>query len=509
MDFKDAVILENFFPHPNYVELRSGSSNHLTDSGSAISGNGGIQTLMAYNTGSGAQKLFAANTIAIYDATSAGSIGAGVVTSMTSGRWQYINFSTTGGAYLYAVNGADKPQLYDGTNWTAIDSGSTPAITGVTTTNLIHVNAFKNRIWFIEKTSLKAWYLPTSAVGGAATLFDFRSIFTRGGYLMAMGTWTLDAGYGMDDHAVFITSEGEVAVYRGTDPASAATWALVGKFQVGAPIGRRCLAQYGSDLAVICKDGLILLSKALLTSQVNKASSLTDKILPLISADIVSYGSQFGWQVVLHPVGDALVLNVPQSSTVAHQYVMNTVSGAWCKFTGWNALCFERYNDNIYFGTSSAVVKAFTGVADNSTNINGNALQAFNYLGKNTALKHCTMMRPMLGMDIGAGILVGVNFDFDTSDPSGSPILPTSAAGVWDTGTWDSAVWGGDLTISKNWLHADGIGYAVAPHIKAQTKVSRVVWYATDLVYQEGNVLLSISSTILPKCGLTASVVKA
>ena len=59
-----------------------------------------------------------------------------------------------------------------------------------------------------------------AAVAGAASMFDLGQIFTEGGYLMAMATWTVDAGYGVDDLAVFITSEGEVAVYRG------GTWLL-------------------------------------------------------------------------------------------------------------------------------------------------------------------------------------------------------------------------------------------------------------------------------------------
>jgi hypothetical protein len=43
-----------------------------------------------------------------------------------------------------------------------------------------------------------------------------------------------------DDYAAFITSEGQVAVYSGADPASSTTWSLVGVFDIGAPIGRRC-----------------------------------------------------------------------------------------------------------------------------------------------------------------------------------------------------------------------------------------------------------------------------
>jgi hypothetical protein len=45
---------------------------------------------------------------------------------------------------------------------------------------------------------------------------------------MAMGTWTLDAGYGVDDYAVFITNNGEAIVYKGSDPSDPNDWSLIG-----------------------------------------------------------------------------------------------------------------------------------------------------------------------------------------------------------------------------------------------------------------------------------------
>jgi hypothetical protein len=62
------------------------------------------------------------------------------------------------------------------------------------------------------------WYLPVNSISGAANPLDFGAIARNGGYMQAMGTWTLDAGQGADDYAVFVTSMGEVIVYNGTDP---------------------------------------------------------------------------------------------------------------------------------------------------------------------------------------------------------------------------------------------------------------------------------------------------
>ena len=277
MDPKDAPILTNYWPTPSDVQTRLGYSNWSTGLP------GQVNTLCDYSPYTGTGKLFAASVAGIYDCTAGGAVGAAVVTGLTSTYFQTTQFSTPGGAFLYMVNGADKPQLYNGTTWVAVDGASTPAITGVTTTNLIHINSFKSRLFFIEKASMKAWYLPVNSIGGAASQLDFTSIFKSGGYLMAMGTWSLDGGYGMDDYAVWVTSNGEFAVYKGTDPSSSSTWALVGVYSLGSPMGRKCLQKYQGDLLYIGKDGVAPLSSSLISSRVNSRLNITDKIQYAIS----------------------------------------------------------------------------------------------------------------------------------------------------------------------------------------------------------------------------------
>jgi len=344
MPEKDAVILNNMFCLPDKVMLRNGSTWFATGL------NGPVQTLAAYNAQDGAAERFGATTTNIYDVTAAGAVGAPVVTLQTSGKWEWINFATPGTSYLYMVNGVDKPQLYNGTTWVAIDGVSVPAITGVTTTTLTNIMAHGQRVFFIERDSLRVWYLPVDSVGGAASSFDFTSLCIRGGYLVAHFSWTIDAGAGLDDHAVFITSEGEVLAYRGTDPTSAATWGLVGIFYMGKPIGKRCGIQYGADILVITEDGVVPLSSALISGRVNNGAAITDKIQPDISAATSTYGNNFGWQLVMNPDANMLILNVPTSTTVSIQYVMNTISGAWSSWDSLNASCWVEQEGSVYFG---------------------------------------------------------------------------------------------------------------------------------------------------------------
>ena len=115
---------------------------------------------------------------------------------------------------------------------------------------------------------------------------------------MAVATWTIDGGQGVDDLLVFVTSWGEVIVYKGTDPSSASAWALVGIWQIGAPVGRRCFMKYAGDLLIICQDGVYPMSGALQSSRVNPKVALTNKIQLAVSEAVTSYGSNFGWQLI-------------------------------------------------------------------------------------------------------------------------------------------------------------------------------------------------------------------
>ena len=484
MPEQDAVQMINMFPNATDVMLRLGQQDHVTGI------TGVVETLAAYSSGT-VSKMYASTSGAIYDVSSSGPVGAAKVSAgITSGRWQHLNYQVPGGAsWLYMVNGVDKPLAFDGTTWTAVDAASTPAITGVTTTNLIHVNSFKHRIWFVEKNTTKAWYLATDAIGGAATSFDVGPLFDQGGYLMAMATWSLDAGQGLDDHAVFISSKGQVAVYQGTDPTSSTTFSLIGVFSVGSPIGRRCFVKFGGDLLLINRDGLMPLSKALLSARISKQTAVSNKIQTAVSDAVLNYGANFGWQMLQYPNANMLILNVPISTTAFQQYVMNTITGRWCQFTGWNASCWELFNDEVYYGTDGGVQKAWNGYSDNGSNIVGDVIPAFSYFGTHAQLKRWTMARPIISSTGTPGILMSLNVDFDLSAPTGTPTVQSAGGAVWDTDLWDAGIWGGSLVIQKQWQSISGLGFAGSLHIQFISNSSNIRWMATDFVFERGAVL--------------------
>ena len=487
MEPMDAVTLINYFPTVSNCVLRGGYSKWATGF------TGQAQSLFSYSGGA-TNKLFAVvgtPALSIYDVTAGGAVGAAVVSGLTNAIWEYTNVATTGGNYLYAVNGVDKPRLYDGATWTAIDNASTPAITGVTTTTLENVTLFKNRLWFIQKNTLKAWYLPTSAVGGAAQSLDLSSIARFGGHLVDLDTWTIDAGYGVDDNLAFITSNGEVIVYRGTDPASDATWALAGVWKLGSPISKRAMLKYGGDLLILTYDGLMPMAQSLQSSRLDPRVALSNKIQGAITAATASYGGSHaavGWQVFYNAKRNAVWINVPVlEGSQQQQYVMNTITTSWCQFIGWEANVWETYDDDPYFGSNGFVGKAWDSTyADNNTNISANVLQAFNYLGSRGVKKYFTRARPSIFTNGNPAISVGINVDFDIQNNATPLSYSASAMGLWDAGLWDAAVWGDDLQITNNWQGVTGLGYCGAVLLTSASTGLEIEWASTDVVYQSG-----------------------
>lgn len=480
MEPTDAVTLVNMFPTVSNLTLRGGYTKHAT----GLSGK--VQTIMVYNDGNNSKMFAATSTGNIYDVTSGGAVGAAAVTGLSNGIWEYVNITTAGGSFLMAVNGQDTPLLYDGATWT------TASITGVTPEDLCNITLFKNRIWFIEQYTLKAWYLPTSSIGGAAQKIDLSSICKYGGHLVDLDTWTIDAGYGVDDNLAFITSTGEVIVYRGTDPASAATWALIGVWKLGSPVGTRAMLKWAGDLLILTYDGLMPMAASLQSSRLDPRVALSDKIQGAITAATTQYGgnhASVGWQIVYTAKNNAVWINIPVADGQQEQYVMNTITKSWAQFTGWPSYCWEIYNDDPYFGSDGYVAKAWDdNFTDDVNNITTVILQAFNYFNERGVKKYFTRARPSIFTNGDPTISVGMNIDFDTSDTTAPVTFTGSSYAVWDgiSSTWDNAFWGADLSIQNTWLGITGIGYCGGLQMKTASSGLQIQWASTDVVYQTG-----------------------
>jgi len=479
MDPDWAVTLDNIFPNLTDIELRSGYASHGTGVGS-----GAVETLAAW-AGPSSSKLLACGGGAIYDASSPGAASS-IATSKTSNRWQTTMFGTAGGNFLYMVNGVDAPIYYDGSSFT------TPSLTGVTATEIVDVIAHHRRLFFAFTDSLVIGYLAVNSITGAVSTFDLGGLCTKGGSIQALASWTRDGGSGPDDIFVAITTEGEVILYSGTDPGTAADWLLVGSsFSIGKPLGRRCIETVGSDLIVTTQDGAIQLASMLPIDRVGAAAkALSDNIHNEFLASARSYGSNFGWQSIHYPQGSYALFNVPLSATTSQQYVANTLTGAWCCFKGQNAACWAIFKGDIYFGstTGGVVYKADTGTSDNGANIEYTIKPAFNYFGKRGVNKLFTLCRPHFTANGSLNVAIDLNVDFATTTPTSIPSSSTLNAALWDVSLWDEANWSSNINVA-DWLTVYGIGDCATPVIRGAENALTMKFSSYDVIWQVGNVL--------------------
>lgn len=479
MDPIYALIMDNIIPTTSDCTVRKGYVSWATGLG------GNVETVMGYG-GVSSQKLLGAANGSVFDATAQGAVGAALATGFTSNRWQYVNFGTPGGEFIVAVNGVDTPWNYDGST-----IQNTPAITGVTPEDLINICAFQNRLFFVQKNSLEFAYLPINSIGGAAAVFDLSSLFPLGGNLVAIGTWSRAGLTQQQDLCVFLTNMGEFAVYGGTDPGDANAWALQNRGRIGAPVGLRCMEKIGSDLYIVCQDGLVALSQVLWLDRVDTTKTISTKIGSAINSAAESYGDNFGWQVFLYPRGNLCIVNVPVTENQnVQQYAVDTVTGSWCRFKNINANDWALFNDKPYFGgVDGNIYQWDQGFSDNGSAVNWECRQAFLTMGDPGTNKLWTMLRPIFRYAGTPAILFTLEVDYQLLVPGIPASIPSTPESDWDTALWDTAPWSDGDQIVELWSGCAGEGRVCAIHMRGST-LAQLSWLATDFIFKQTTSLI-------------------
>ena len=410
-----------------------------------------------------------------------------VQTSATAGTFRVG--AITGGPFQNneAITSATGAALANG----ASSAGSSITITGVTTANLTQVFLHKSRLFFVEENSLSAWYLPAASLGGAASELDFGAVFKRGGTLMFGASWSLDSGAGLDDVAVFVTSNGEIAVYEGNDPASASDWSLAGVYEISRPLNKHAYFKAGGDLAILTEDGIIPVSEAL------------RKDRAALQAVAVSYPIEDAWKSAVanrstaYPITPTLwqsqaLLMIGVSADVA--YVANARTGAWCRYTGWDVRCGAVADDRLYFGSNGGVVlRGQVGGNDDGVAFTGKYVPKFTDGGsqKIKVANHASVTvkaseRPTFAMTCFSDYALG-------SYPTPTPLVQESGA-TWGGGVWGTFVWGdgGAENAYTSWKAVRAVGYSIAPAIivtSNQVATPAFEVLATRLRFEVSNML--------------------
>lgn len=494
-----ALVLENWYPTQTGIELRGGCRKHAT-----VSTTLPCRSIFSYIGGS-TRKMFATTADSIFDITvpaSATVPPTADVTGQTSGYYSTFNIANAGGNYLYAFNGTDSPRLYNGTTWTAITGVSSPAITGVTTSTLSQGSVYRNRIFMVQGGTMNVWALPVDSIGGAAIQVSLAGVFQKGGSVLLCATWSLDSGDGLDDKFVVISTEGEIAVYEGSDPSAAATWSIVGVYNCPAPLGKNATMRAGGDLIVLTEQGAVPISQAISKDRAGLAlAAVSRKIEPDWVYDARTRRS-LPWEVVKWPLRGKAIITCPvtgdDQTTPPWCYVVNIETGAWCKYTGWNTRCITLHDEDVYFGSNDgAIYQAEITGADNGAIYYANAVWAWDHLGAVGYEKTVVAARGQFTTKAAFTPQISISTNYSIGLPSPPGVASdTVSPGEWDVGLWDVAKWDTGVNayaVNTRWVSIGLSGYAVAAQVQVScgnetTPSAELV--ILDLLYETGEIMV-------------------
>ena len=359
-----AIVSDNWMPTLRGVKLRGGCIRWsvLPETTPVISG-------FEYISGNIA-KMFAGNAGKLYDVT-ANAAPTLVKSGQGSGNYAASQLANAEADWLIAVNDfGDFPLRYKGTTWVVLDPGLgapadgasaityPPGTIGVVAgRGLTYVWKYRNRLFFIQGGSMNAWYLPLNAVGGQLALIPLSGAATKGGKLLFGASWSIDAGDGIDDKCVFVTDQGEVLVFTGSDPSSAANWKQEGRYMISPPMGMNAWVSVGGDLLIATVDGIVPISAAITKDAAQlELAMITRSIRPMWLEEVLAKRA-WSWTIKKWDEYGGIFVTWP-GGIAGKRYcgAINSATGAWARCVGWDATCFLRMRGDMFFGTQGGII---------------------------------------------------------------------------------------------------------------------------------------------------------
>lgn len=491
----DALVLTNFIPRQQGVELRKGWQAYA-DPVVVSSVAQSVDSVFSYKAPVNANdKVFMAANGNIYDVTAGGAPVVAVTgTGSTDDEWWVTQFSTAADTFLLAVSPGAGYWTYSTTSgWV----NRTATVTGMTT-SVRTVAVWKRRVWFTFQDSQNVAYMNNvDAITGAITSFPMGSILRNGGYVSALFNWTIDAGFSVDDFLIAIGTEGDVAVWEGTDPTSATTFQIKGVWYVGpVPKHGMYFTPFGGDVMIVSELGLVPLSKLISgqytqDQQIGPASKIQSVFAPLVRRLI----NEKFFDVFVVPSSEVLVIKLPADGGTYRQFAMNVTTGAWCEFQGIPMRSASVIKGELFFGTLDGYTcKGLFGDRDGADTVGaggnyveGDVQTSFQHFGTPAQLKKFGMARPIFIALAAPAVKLLVNTQFDFTSVSGSPFFFGENNGIWSVSTWNVATWVGQNTY-QGWMGTAGLGYYGSLRMKVRG-LPQTVFTSANLVTEIGGVM--------------------
>ena len=478
-----------------------------------------------YASGSN-QRMYAAQQTKLFDVTANAPVL--VKSGQLDGNYSAAQMANMGGDFLIALNDAGDFALRtkNGTDWITLDGNpaGTPAdgasnITydpakippGVTQgKGLVYVWKYRNRLYFIQQSSMNAWYLPIDAVGGVLQPIMLSGAASRGGKLLFGATWSIDAGDGIDDKCVFVTDLGELLIFTGSNPGDVANWRQEGRYQIGAPLGKNAHMLLGGDLLIATVDGIVPVTQAITKdSGALDLTLITRPIKPLWRDEVEAKREQH-WTMKKWDEYGAIFVATPGGVTPDEMHCLgaNNATGAWFQFT-WDASAFLHMHADLFFGDQRGMIMQAERTGYDDARTEGGQIVGTPYVATlvggwelfQNGAAQTTWHQARAVFTSGAvepffpQLTATVDYVINIPQPP-QPGPDPGLAEVWDEAVWDAGHWDmpapGKPPIRNTLWHSIGMsGFAHAPIVQvtiAQQARPKVEMIAIGTTQEQGGV---------------------
>lgn len=490
---QDALVMTNFIPRQQGCELRKGYQIYAEPVSLPADP---VESVFSYKAPASVDdKVFIAVNGNIYDVTAGGTPVIAVTgTGSTDDEWWTTQFSTAADTFLLAVSPGAGYWTYSATSGWVDRTATTVGLP----LDVRTVSVWKRRVWFTVKEDPKVYYMrDVDHIAGHADEFPMGSVLRNGGYVSALVNWTIDAGASIDDYLVAIGTEGDVAVWEGTDPTSASTFQIKGSWYVG-PVPRHGVyfTPFGGDVMIVSELGLVPMSRLVSgqysqDQQIGPASKIQSVFAPLVRELI----EEKYFDVFVVPSSEVLVIKLPADGGTYRQFAMNVTTGAWCQFVGMPIRSAAVIGGELYFGTVDGFTcKGLYGerdgadlVAAGGSYVEGDIQTSFQNFGTPSQLKKFGMVRPVFISTASPSIKLQINTQFLLSPVGGSPYFSGNDNGIWSVSSWNAATWVGQNTYQA-WYGTSGLGYYGSLRMKVRG-LPATVFTSAHMMTEVGGVM--------------------
>lgn len=472
-----ALELVNILPTGSTARVRYGYDS-LTTTGETSQ----INYLDGLNLADGTSQIIGAAGNKLWKFADGSSTNITGSTVPTDSNWNGSIFANR----LYIANGVDTVQVYNGTG-TFADSD----FTGVTLANLINVSSYKERIYFIEKDTLKFWYGNLQATGASAlSSYDLQYFMKCGGKLLFAGSWTNQIATATADMFFAVSSEGEILFYAGSSPAPGETFALVARYKIGKPLGYRAFIRVNNDVWIITEQGIVPISALFSLDPGLVLKSVGQKINPLIQQYAKLIGFSHLWHGAYWPQGDLVYVVIPTSGTTAKIEVCNITKNRtpWTTYELYSAghgVSVAVVGSSPYFGSSTGTVyTGETGYNDDGESTSFNARLPFSYYGKRGTFKGFKDIRPLMRGKRGSTLGLGLDVDFKRANTVDPIAISAGTYTPWGS-PWGSP-WSTGVVYIFDRHAVKGQGHCAAIRIAGSVKDAPLEFFGFEVRFDAG-----------------------